>query len=310
MTEKKSLESSESSKKYKKYFLFFISLFSLLLLISKHTEISESIRYALRFCVSSIIPSIFPFFIFADFLASLCYNGKLAHLVTYIFGVNLNCFPAIICGLICGFPSGVKWAVKLYDEGLISKKELENLIGIINLPSFAFSVCAVGLGMLGSFYDGFVLYSITVISSVFLAQFFRCKQRKTMNTADFHGQNFDLSNSIKDAGFSSLVVTSYIVFFSIVIKLLSIFIKDQEAFALIVSFIEIGNATYLISQTDSLSIVFKALLIGFSLGFSGISVHLQAIALLPGSISKAIYYKTKLLQGLICAVFFALYKMI
>ena len=281
-----------------------------MLLISKHTEISESIRYALRFCVSSIIPSIFPFFIFADFLATLNCNGKISFFITSIFGTNIACFPAIASGLICGFPSGVKWAVQLYEEGLISKKELENLIGIINIPSFAFSVCAVGLGMLGSIYDGVVLYSITVISSVFSAQFFRCKQRKMLNTEDFHGQKFNLSNSIKNAGFSSLVVTSYIVFFSIVIKLLSTFIKDQEVFVLIASFIEIGNATYLISQTDSLSIVFKALLIGFSLGFSGISVHLQAIALLPASISKATYYKTKLLQGLICAVFFALYKMI
>jgi hypothetical protein len=119
-----------------------------------------------------------------------------------------------------------------------------------------------------------------------------------------------LSKSIKNAGASSLVITSYIVFFSSVIKILSGFIKNQKLFTLITSFIEIGNSTFIISQSNTLPLEFQYALLGFSLGFSGISVHLQAFSLLPENTSKVTYYKTKLLQGVICAILFALYKTI
>jgi hypothetical protein len=307
MTEKNSFQNTE---KYKAFTLLFISSFSLIILVSQYNDVSDSIRCALRLCASNIIPSIFPFFIFADFLASGHYSDTFSSIAARIFGVSENCVPALICGTVCGFPSGVKWASELYKNGVISKKEFENIIGIVNIPSFAFSVCAVGLGMMKSLTDGLIIYLITVLASIISSRLFCQKGQNIAKTAHFSRQSFSLSNSIKNAGFSSLVVSSYIIFFSIILKLLSNVINNENLYPLLSSFIEIGNATFTISQNTYISPLYKFILLGFSLGFSGISVHLQAFALLPPEISKGQYIKVKFSQGIICAILFAFYKII
>ena len=271
---------------------------------------TESVIYATKLCVTSIIPSIFPFFIFADYLGAQQYNGATARTVSRIFGVSENCTPALICGLICGFPCGVKWALKLYEEGLISKTELEALMGLVNQPSLAFTVCAVGIGMLGSIKDGVFLYFSIIISVLISSRFLEFNNYKITKTDDIFRQSFNLTESIKNAGFSSLIVSSYIIFFSIVIKAFSFFIYPQSFLALISSFLEIGNATFLISNTSFSNPPLQNALLGFSLGFSGLSVHLQAFSLLPPNTSKKQYYKLKISQGILCAILFALYKCI
>lgn len=307
MTEKISFRNTE---KYKAFTLLFISSVSLIILVSQYNDVSDSIRGALKFCASNIIPSIFPFFIFADFLASGHYSDTFSSIAARIFGVSENCVPALICGTVCGFPSGVKWASELYKDGVISKRELENIIGIVNIPSFAFSVCAVGLGMMKSLKDGLIIYLITVLASIISSHLFGSKESENAKTAHFSRQSFSLTNSIKNAGFSSLVVSSYIIFFSIILKLLSNVIENEYLYTLLASFIEIGNATFIISQSTFLSPVYKHILLGLAIGFSGISVHLQAFSLLPPETSKTQYYKIKLSQGIICAVLFTFYKII
>ena len=111
---------------------------------------------------------------------------------------------------------------------VFAKKEFENIIGIVNIPSFAFSVCAVGLGMMKSLTDGLIIYLITVLGSIISSRLFCQKGQNIAKTAHFSRQNFSLTNSIKNAGFSSLVVSSYIIFFSIILKLLSNVIENER----------------------------------------------------------------------------------
>ena len=287
-----------------------ISVLLLFILIRLNRVITESVIYAIRLCVTTIIPSIFPFFIFADYLGAQRYNGFISRTLSCIFGVTENCCPALFCGLICGFPCGVKWSVNLYNAGLISKNELENLIGVVNLPSFAFIVCSVGIGMLKSLLDGVALYLILLLSVLITSRNLCFKSCKTSKTQDVIEQKFNLSESIKHAGFSSLVVSSYIIFFSIIIKVISFFIKNQTLISIISSFLEIGNATYLISSLNFTNPLLQYCLIGFSIGFSGLSVHLQAFSLLPPNISKKSYFLSKISQGILCALLFTVYKIL
>ena len=124
-------------------------------------------------------------------------------------------------------------------------------------------------------------------------------------------QNFDLTKSIKNAVYSSLNVSSYIVFFSTLLGIFFAISKNLLLTTYISPILEIGNATSLLSENRFISPNLSFALTAFSLGFSGLSVYMQTLTFLPGDISKTKILIIKLLQGAICAALaFLFYRFI
>ena len=275
-------------------------------------ELKEGVRLGIKIAASSVIPSIFPFFIFSDFLesgASFKKSGWISRSFERGFKINATAIGAFICGLICGFPTGVKYATRLYRSGRISRDECERLICFVNNPSLAFCVSGVGIAMRGSLKDGLILYLSVVASAIFIGISFSFNKQKSTYAEYNIEQKFNLSSSIKDAGFSSLAVSSYIIFFSCILELTKAFAKNGALFSLIAALTEVGNAVFYIAKECNYTAAFSIFITGFALGFSGISVHMQAFSLLPSEIDKRKYIVAKFLQGLFCGVFsFLLYS--
>ena len=143
-----------------------------------------------------------------------------------------------------------------------------------------------------------MLYISVLISAILVAIIFAKKSEKTQNT-DFNiEQNFTLVDSIKNAGLASISISSYIIFFSTAIGLVRS-ITDSEIIILIFSSLsEVGNAASAITKSSYLPPVCSYGLLGFSLGFSGLSVHLQAMSFIPPEVSKKRYLIMKILQGI------------
>ena len=267
-------------------------------------ELKNSIYNGFLFSFKTIIPTLFPFFILSD-LWNCCFrlntSGRLGKTFERIFGIGSIALPIWLTGLVCGFPLSVKAAGELWNEGLLNNDEFERLSGFSNNPSLAFVVFGVGGGVLGSTKIGILLYLTIVISSILTGFLYRISKVK----CGFYGKNieqrFDLVKSIKSAGFNSITIASYIIFFSGVMGLLSE-VMNPKPFALISPFIELSNSVKLISTCKVFSINFKLALIAFALGFSGFSVHLQAFYFFPKGIKRKKYLLMKLTQGLIASV--------
>ena len=75
----------------------FISFFSFFFLIRYNESIALSVLSGIRLCVTSIIPSIFPFFIFADYLGAHTPHGVFSKIISRILGTPEVCSPAITC---------------------------------------------------------------------------------------------------------------------------------------------------------------------------------------------------------------------
>lgn len=282
--------------------LVFIFLSCILVVMSK--EISKSVSDGIRLAVFTVISSLFPFFILADFFTSsveINSEGTVSKIFKALFGISGAGAGAFLCGIICGFPLGVKYASNLYKQNIITEEELRHLAGISNNPSLAFVISAVGLGMLGSLKWGLVLYASVIISAITVGILFRAKQNISSYSSVILRQKFDLISSIKNAGVSSLTISSYIVFFCALLGVVSA-ISDNAIFTAIIScFLEIGNASNIIIKSAHLTSRLKLILLGFALGFSGFSVHLQGFAFLPENFGKCEYIFKKLIQGLICS---------
>ena len=149
------------------YIALATALSSIVISIAYGKEITEAAAHSLRLCLTSILPAIFPYMILSDLLATVKIksDGFIGKVFRRLFGISPRAFTAFLSGAICGFPIGVKTAVSLYENGAISKKECEHLIGFANNPSLAFIIYGVGVGMRGSLEDGFFLYFSVLISS-------------------------------------------------------------------------------------------------------------------------------------------------
>lgn len=135
---------------HKKKFTAAAVFLSAVLLLHYNGILTSSVKNSLYFCINSIIPSLFPFLFITDIITQYKIYPKKNHLLSGLF-----------LGLVCGFPSGARFAHSLYKSGEISKKRAEFINAISNNAgiSFSYGYTASVLGV-----NGFVITSIQLIS--------------------------------------------------------------------------------------------------------------------------------------------------
>lgn len=302
MTVEKTLTKARSIKiSYSSVCCILICYFMLL----RSYEFKQGVVAGLNQSFQIVIPTIFPFLILSDFWTAyfkINNDSFVARTFTRIFNISPNGIVAFLCGAICGFPLGVKIARDLYERDEINVDQLTFLSGLCNNPSLAFVVSGIGLGLLGSTTVGIKLYLCCIASAFFCGLLFRSGEQKSKDLPYKPRQNFDLVLSIRNAGMSSIIISSYIVFFSALFFSVESMLNSQVFSALIASLLEISTASKYIIDASDISFVIKKIFIGFTLGFSGFSVHLQAFSILPKECSRTRYLVMKATQGLICSI--------
>jgi len=267
-------------------------------------DIANLVREGITLCYRSVIGAVFPFAIITDLFISLNSPFSLNYLrrsFERIFNINANALFALIVGISCGFPLGVKVASDLYKNSLISKEECERLIAFSNNTGPAFTVAAVG-GMRKSISEGVILYISMVISSVIVGVILGIGKKPSTSAGKVPVAKFNLINSITSSAYATITVSSFVLFFYTLSGLILRVINNEAVFAVIVPFIEIGTASSFLAKCR-LARPLTLTLTSFAVSFSGLSVHLQAKSFLRDTdISTNKYYIGKLLQGIISAI--------
>ena len=275
--------------------VFLLSLFA-------SDKISHSVKSALSLCSTVIIPSVFPFIIMSDFLyAYLNFSAidTLGAIFEKLFKINrLGLYPFIL-GILCGFPLGVKSASELYRDGKLSRDEAERIIGFCNNTGPAFLVSGVGLGLRKSIAEGMILYFVMVATAIITGALFSIGHKPSTNAASVTlTKSFSLTSSIKGAGMATLNICSYLTFFACIVGLLRNAIGESYIYLSTLPFLEVGSASSILSKTKLLTKNQSLSLTSFAIGFSGLSVHLQALCFISDTdLSCNRYFFMKLTQG-------------
>jgi sporulation integral membrane protein YlbJ len=297
------------------FFFCFISVF-LLALTVKNADIA--IRYmqtGLRLCAVSVIPSLFPFMVISELLVASGI-GKLAERLagrpfSRLFGISGTASAAILLGLLCGFPVGAKTTVSLYDKGYITKKEAERLLTVCNVPSSGFLISTVGVALFSDRTFGVFLFLAAILASLLTGVIGRLLSRPQQEIpchADIKmptvGVN-TFTSAVSSATRSMLSVCAYVVFFSSLVGCLS---HIADRFALPAAFSSFLFAFFEISSGANAAAtlpnpIVAAVLCGFAVGWSGLSVHFQILTICgERELSFVPYFVAKLFQGVTCAV--------
>ena len=302
----------------KKYGDLLICLLFLIALLLFSRTPAENVRRSLSLCYRTVIPSIFPFMVISSFMIRTGAHAALTSLfgkpIKALFGCSERAAVSVILGFLSGFPIGASSAVSLYDNGEISKSELERLLTFINNPGAAFVIGGVGLSIFNSAQIGRILYFSVLLSSVGAGVISRLIYKKNTPSPVFRASKENTSKmsiasaftgAISDSALNMLTVCACVVFFSVPVGIISELLAPlgfpASIRALLSSFFEIsggcGASGELSSPTGALMIC------AFACSWSGLSVHLQVFSACRGrGISFSPYLISKLLQGVISPI--------
>lgn len=262
-----------------------------------------AVRSALELCVRSLIPSLFPFFVFSALLTQTGFvqtaGALLTPLVRPLFRIGGRGALVFFIGILSGYPTGAKMAADLYREGAVSRTEGRKLLPFCNNSGPLFIIGAVGNGMLKSTKTGVFLYWIHLLSALLVGLCFRFygegekKTALSLRTAvgsELRGyyrekKRASLSEAVATAVQSTLFICGFIVFFSVIsecLKPLLAHISNETLRLLLGSLPEVTSG---ISEVCASRLAERQKLIFISalLGFGGICVHMQVLGVLSGT---------------------------
>lgn len=278
-------------------------------LIFHASSAAQAAVQALSVCARLIVPSLFPFFVVSTLLNRLAFPQRLAALFHKGPGI-----AAVLMGLCGGYPLGAAAAADMYKSGVISEDEAETLLLFCNNSGPAFIVGAVGSGVFSSVRCGLILYGVHILSAFIICLFFG--REAISGRAKLSASPLPLSEALPEAVKSSvsavLNVCGFVTAFSVLSALLALphfaaFLASRTGFdpAFLQSFfcgvLELGSG---ISSMSGLAPTAENLaLAAFLLGFGGLSVHCQTLAVIKGANLKGVlHFSGRLLSGSLAAV--------
>lgn len=286
-----------------------------LALTFSHSELAiSSMANGMRLCTSTVIPALFPFMVLSELIVSSgaaeLVSRALGGIFQGIFGIRKEGCVAFLLGVLCGFPIGTKSAVSLYENGKISKSELEHLITFCNGPSSAFLISAVGVSLFGSHRFGVMLYLAEIISAIItgiVGRFYfshrKCAENSVVCGVKKKEREQTALQSIVCAVTSSassmLYICAFVVFFAAMTGILGKYADSlglpMSVRALMLGFFEMTGG---VSAASELPRNISCLCAAAIVGWSGLSVHFQLVSLCADhKIAYRPYFFAKLVRG-------------
>lgn len=291
-------------------------------------------REGLKLCYNVIIPSLFPFFVLSALVVDLGLAGYIGRalegLMRPLFNVPGACASAFVLGFVGGYPVGARTALSLYQKGMCTKTEAERLLSFCNNSGPAFILGVVGAGVFASSRVGVLLSLAHAAASICVGLFFRFyrrgkKGREARVSPKFEAERFTtaFTGAVKNSFLSTLNICAFVVFFTVVIRLLFLSgalpalarllgvllsplgFTQEWAERLLTGAIELSSGVWTLSGAGGMA--GRMSMAAFMLGWAGLSVHCQVLSFLGGSgLSVRTYIAGKFLHGGLAAFFTAL----
>lgn len=276
----------------------------------------EAVLRGLRLSATNLLPAIFPFLVFSDLLtAGGGLPGWVTRLPQTLFRLPAAGCEAILFGWVCGFPVGARCAVRALEQGRLTAPEAERAIAAASVPSPAFLIGAVGVGLFQDHAVGVLLEATVLIAALTVgmidARFAGRADQYSVDTPAETPAPFAalLTSSVRKAALTSLNLAAFVVFFSAVTAavdaVLSRFGAGAIPRAAVGCLLELSTGT---AEAAALPDARPALLLcAAAAGWSGLSVHFQIRSVCDGcGLHFTRYYLTKALHGVFCAGILAL----
>ncbi|NLK43438.1 MAG: sporulation integral membrane protein YlbJ [Tissierellia bacterium] len=340
---------SEDTKYLLKLFFLLIIIILLIRVVLNPSLSLKSAKDGILIWLNILLPSLLPFFIISEILIGfgfVDFIGKLLKpLMKPLFNVpGEGAFP-LTMSMLSGYPVGAKLTSRLREKNLITKEEGNRLICFSSTSGPLFMLGAVSIGMLGdsSLIPLIIIphYLSILVLGLFIGSFnAKDKYVKIDNKSGNLWQEIQdtyfswlktkksigslITSSVKESMDSILIIGGLVIFYSVLVEtlfninLIQKIIIDFSNFlsmdsqlikGIIVGFFEMTTGCKNIAEAN-INIMYKILAINFVIGWSGISVHSQALSFINNTdLNGKLYIISKFFHGLLSSAFgFVLYS--
>ncbi|MBA9024983.1 MULTISPECIES: sporulation integral membrane protein YlbJ [Bacillaceae] len=253
-------------------------------------------------------------------------------------------------GMASGFPSGAKYTARMRQEKLLTKIEAERLVSFTNYSSPLFMFGAVSVGFFHNSSLGIMLASSHYLGNICVGLLMRFHGKDDDKTSSYYkkapsiktalqqmhrtrlNEKRPLGKLLGDAVLSSihtlLMIGGFIILFSVINKLLfhmnvtsilaqgviaglhMIHFPEELSMAFISGLSEITIGSQMTSGVEQATLMQKAIITSFILGFSGFSIQAQVASILAETdIRFSPFFFARIVHGILAATFtFILWK--
>lgn len=287
--------------------LSFIILF-FEVLINK-TLIFDTISYSLNIWVSTLVPSMFPFFIISDILISyhiIDYIPKfIKKYFSLIFNVSEEVISIFFLSLLSGFPSNARITKTLYQNNLLSKEEASHALTFTHFANPLFVISTVGVLFLNNESYGYIILISHYLGNIIIGILSR--NTITNNNINYKpniNKSQSFSNTLIKAIKSSIdtlllilgTLTCFLVLSSLIINRLNINLYSSF---LIKGILEMTMGLKSISLLN-LSDIYKVVISTMFISFGGLAVHMQVLSqLVDTDISYQPFFVARIFHAII-----------
>ena len=273
--------------------------------------VSDAAYRAMALTASVLVPSLFPFAVLASFLVlsglGEDWSRRLGGLMERAFHLEGGCAAAWLLGMVCGFPVGAAAAVRLCEQGAISRDSAARALPLCTNAGPVFLVTVAGGTVLGSPKAGWLLLAVHLSASLLAGILLRSRrtppphplprQRALSPSAAF-------TEAVKSAALTMVQISGFVVLAAVLLCLLRLLLEAlglRGAMLPLAGLLELTNGLTLLRDAG-LGLRLRFVAASTMLGWSGLCVHAQVLSLsLPLGLSAAPYFRGKVLHGHLAA---------
>ena len=325
-----------------------VVLFLIIGIILFPQESIKSAKEGLNIWMNVLIPSLLPFIIGANLIVDLKIVDLLGIIINpitkFIFNVSGKSALVFVISTVSGYPVGAKLAYDLRINRQISKFEGQRLVSFCSTSGPLFIIGAVAVGMFKNASLGYLMILCHYLGAITVGILFRNYGKEKLPSSKYNIRtNFKniintryssnigffvlFGNAVVNGVNTLLAVGGFVIVFSVVFKILSLFnvislissiiylplslfgLEKDLCYAFISGLFEITIGCNNISKVASASMITKSAFASFLIGFSGLSILAQCCNFLAKTdINTNLYILSKFLHGLFSSIFtFLLY---
>ena len=272
-------------------------------------ECSKGAENGIRLCLSTLVPSLFPFMVLASYITESGLAKKIGRHLSWLtkplFGLNGSFASAIILSLVGGYPVGAKSINSLYKKGVASESDCKKASLFLVCSGPGFLINFVGTQIYVSEKIGLILFGSQCISVFIIGFVLKFVYRNKSNNNSNNEILFDTSQkgdalvkSVLDGAKGMFAICAFVVLFSAFTEIFCSHITDENIQKPFLILTEVCGAVTAVSKDLPVEVV------AFSAGFGGLCVHFQIFSAL-GDIktNKLLFFFCRILQGLVTALF-------
>ncbi len=269
-------------------------------------EASAGVRDGLSLLGSTLIPSLFPFFVFSEYLtksdAAIYLSRVLKKPVRFLFKASGISSIALIFAATGGYPLGAKTISSLYLDSKIEKNEAQRLMLWCMCPGPAFAVTALGSSILKSTSSGIIIYVSALLSALslgILCRFLSSGEEVlglTPNT-----EKASLVGAVSSAEKAILSVSGWVLTFSCISGITDALSFDLDTKLFIKAVLEVTTGCKACAKLVPIPVIAAAV------GFGGVAVICQVLPYLKSvGVSTKAFIASRALNALLSAFYCSL----